>query len=248
MTDWDGLLGTTAPVRLGGALMRMVESQEVVATRSLVGSMAEQQILEDLLERSKPPVPPDARNLHYLLAAPFRYPPLPHGSRFGPRYAPGIFYGARKLSTLLHEAAYYRFVFREGMSMPPDRPIITQHVVFSVNSRGQGHPLQDHPFDQYRDHIRSPDDYRATQRLGEAMRRRGIERFEYPSAREPQGGLNVGLFTPRALASRKPRIQGTWLCEVDAESVVMSQVGEGSVCRLPRADFLLNGELPRPAA
>ena len=60
---------------------------------------------------------------HYLLATPFRYPPLPYGSRFGSRFEPSLFYGARSASTALAESAYYRFVFWSGMATPPPAPL-----------------------------------------------------------------------------------------------------------------------------
>jgi hypothetical protein len=50
-----------------------VEAQHVVSTMRLVDSAAEQDLLEQLLEGSKPALPPAARPLHYLLATPFRY-------------------------------------------------------------------------------------------------------------------------------------------------------------------------------
>jgi hypothetical protein len=42
-----------------------------------------------------------------------------HGSRFGTRSAPSLFYGALKTATVLAEAAYYRFLFWYGMVTPP---------------------------------------------------------------------------------------------------------------------------------
>ena len=39
----------------------------------LVDTLAEQALLEDLIESSKPPVPVECRHLHYLLSTPFRY-------------------------------------------------------------------------------------------------------------------------------------------------------------------------------
>ena len=63
--------------RSHGRLLRLVESQEQVATNSLVRTLAEQALLEDLIEASKPPLPATGHGLHYLLATPFRYPPLP---------------------------------------------------------------------------------------------------------------------------------------------------------------------------
>ena len=58
---------------------RVVEAQHRASTMRLVDTLAEQRALEDLLEASKPPVPAEARHLHYLLATPFRYR-SPHGS------------------------------------------------------------------------------------------------------------------------------------------------------------------------
>ncbi len=52
---------------LQGRLVRLVESQEQVATLQLVDTLEEQALLEELLESSKPPVPADAEPLHYLL-------------------------------------------------------------------------------------------------------------------------------------------------------------------------------------
>ena len=63
----------TADLRMPA--FRMVETQYVAATMRLVDSADEQQMLEEMLENSKPPLPPQASGLHYLLAAPFRYVP-----------------------------------------------------------------------------------------------------------------------------------------------------------------------------
>ena len=52
---------------------RMVETQHIAATMRLVDTAAEQDLLEQMLDASKPPLPPEAQGIHYLLAAPFRY-------------------------------------------------------------------------------------------------------------------------------------------------------------------------------
>ena len=59
--------------RCGG----VVEAQHRNATRRLVDSDAEQELLESLIDRVKPPVPAGAefQGLHYLLLTPFRHPP-----------------------------------------------------------------------------------------------------------------------------------------------------------------------------
>ena len=60
---------------LDGSALRLVESQEQIATIALVGSLAEQAVLETC-SRPKPPLRSRRAGLHYLLATPFRYPPL----------------------------------------------------------------------------------------------------------------------------------------------------------------------------
>ena len=117
MTDiWAACSARAVPVKLGGTVYRLVESQEQVATNSLVRTLAEQALLEDLIESSKPALPAPAAGLHYLLATPFRYPPLPYGSRFGSRFEPSLFYGARSASTALAESCVLplRFLVRHG--------------------------------------------------------------------------------------------------------------------------------------
>ena len=62
---------------------RAVEGQHVVSTlRLAAGDPRRQDLLERILEESKPPLPEGAGGLHYLLSTPFRYPPAGAGSRF----------------------------------------------------------------------------------------------------------------------------------------------------------------------
>ena len=69
--------------RLSGACWRVVESQHRVSTMKLVDTLEEQELLEVLIEETKPQVPPECRRLHYLLFTPFLYgAPYPAGSRF----------------------------------------------------------------------------------------------------------------------------------------------------------------------
>ena len=65
----------------------------------LVDDAAQQDVLEMLLEGSKPPLPSSASRLHYLLATPFRYDPRRGGSRFRGATDPGVFYGAQRVRT-----------------------------------------------------------------------------------------------------------------------------------------------------
>jgi len=235
---------------LAGELLRIVESQQQVATLSLVDDLAEQALLEELLEQAKPSLAPGSEGLHYLLATPFRYPPLRHGSRFGRRFEPSLFYGSRRLDTLLAEAAFYRFVFWTGMATPPPGGRLrTQHSIFRARFRGeQGVRLQHPPCAGHEAVLRDPADYGPTQRLGSALRGAGVDAFEFVSARDGRRGINVALFRPAALVSRKPLGLSRWLCETTAEQVAFAPEAAPELHRFPLTQFLVDGALPRPAA
>ena len=78
-----------------------MESQHRVSTMKLVDTLDEQELLEILVDGTKPQVPPDCRHLHYLLFTPFRYgAPYPAGSRFRRAgLTPGVFYGSQDAPT-----------------------------------------------------------------------------------------------------------------------------------------------------
>lgn len=248
MIDWDACLAGTPPVRLAGTLLRLVESQEQVATHQLVRSLERQALLEEMLDATKPALRRGSGSLHYLLATPFRYPPLKHGSRFGRRSEPSLGYGSLQTATVLAEAAYYRFVFWHGMSRPPAGKLDTQHTLFGAAYRSeQGLQLQASPFEAYRAELASPSDYHASQALGTAMRAAGIEAFEFVSARDPAGGINVALFTPGAFARKAPVSQDAWLCELTGGHVRFRAARGRELHEFPLAVFQVNGTLPWPA-
>ncbi|MBI4755700.1 MAG: RES family NAD+ phosphorylase [Betaproteobacteria bacterium] len=276
MSDIWAACGAQAPrVTLQCTVLRLVESQEQIATRRLVRHLDEQALLEELLETVKPPLPAPGRpkpggapsggsaawgptpaapaaaaaaGLHYLLYTPFRYPPLRHGSRFGRRFEPSLFYGALEPDTVLAESAYYRFVFWEGMETPPATTLRTEHTLFGAACRSR-HALRLHepPFDAWREALVSRTDYRATQQLGSALREAGIEAIEYVSARDPAGGIAVALFTPGALAAKRPVFSQQWLGETDGAQVRFFCPEERTVVRFGRGDFEVAGALPLPA-
>lgn len=248
MVDWEARLAAARPGRLAGTLLRLVESQEQVATHQLVRSLERQALLEDMLEATKPPWRKGSERLHYLLATPFRYPPLQHGSRFGTRSEPSLFYGSQETRTVLAEAAYYRFVFWHGMRQPPAGKLDTQHTLFGAAYRTeQGLRLQAPPFAAHRAALASATDYRASQALGSVMRAAGIEAFEFVSARDPQGGINVALFTPAAFAANEPTSQEAWLCELAGDRVRFRAARSRDIHEFPNTMFQVAGRLPWPA-
>jgi hypothetical protein len=248
MDIWASCKDAVVPKLLQGELIRIVENQEQVATNGLVDSLEEQALLEQLLEASKPPTPPDTAGLHYLLATPFRYPPLRYGSRFGVRQEPSLFYGSKELKAALAETAYYRFVFWSGMEEPPPSGSLTTELTtfgaFYLVTRGVS--LYEEPFLQFEEQLMNPTTYSETQEFGRNMREYGIEGFEYRSARDPDGGINVALYYAKAFPHAKPTCQELWMCSVNEEKVSFYNKGYGTR-RYERELFLVNDELPAPA-
>ena len=245
---WTQCAGASNIRPLQRAPWRVVEAQHRISTRKLVDSLEEQAVLEQLLETSKPPERIE-RRLHVLLSTPFRYPPLRHGSRFGARHEPGIWYGSESRRTLLAEAAYYRFVFLDGTRTDLGA-VTTTHTVFRVSMRtARGVDLTAPPFDRYRAAIASAADYTATQALGAAMRAAGVDAFRYPSARDPERGVNAAAFSSRAFGTAVPRNLETWHCTARRERVefVRHDYFTSLAFAFPRDVFLLDGRLPAPA-
>lgn len=236
------------PSALGGEVFRIVESQEKVATNELVETLEEQALLEEMLDATKPPIPNAAQDLAYLLFTPFRYPPLKYGSRFGRRFEPSLFYGARSIETALAETAYYRLRFWFDMSVAPAaKKLKTQHTAFTVGIKTKyGLQLQNPPFEKYAASLLDKSSYTATQALGAQMREKGIVAFEYLSARDINKGINVALFSPAAFKEKKARSIINVLCSTHANGVEF--MDENShVYQYDYRDFLDNGNFPHPA-
>jgi len=245
---WRRILAHAEVVPLLGTLKRLVENQEQKVTLRLTDSLAEHDVLEQMLEDSKPDpgMHPRLAKLDYLLRAPWRYPPLPWGSRFGRRFEPSLFYGALAKAALFAEAAYYRFVFLAGMATPFSDRVISQFTVFeAMYSTRSGLDLSQPPFAEHEKVLRHPADYEPCQVLGSLLREEGIEAMLYLSARTHDDSLNVALYTPDALRSRKHRNPRPGICE-SAHERVSFRFGD-ELFEFPREAFLVDGRIPVPA-
>lgn len=248
-------------IRLLGRLYRIIESQEEVATRGLVDSLQKQEVLENLLEQSKPARLPGSEDLHYLLATPFRYPPLPWGSRFGGVAESGIFYGSKTIDTVLAETAYYRLLFISDMAHPPPNPVTSFHQVFSAKyCADPGVRLQSTEWQDYWPQLTHAAEYRFCQLLGTQAREVGIQGFETPSARALSAGVaelptagaegvNIALFDPQALLRRPPTMEAEVTAESSSEGVAfLVKTGSGVQSRnFSRDLFEASGQIPQPA-
>ncbi|AHE66755.1 RES family NAD+ phosphorylase [Legionella oakridgensis] len=245
---WLDVGGKQAIKPMMASIFRFVESQEQVATLSLVNNVYEQGVLEELLESTKSHLPDEMDSLHYLLKTPFRYPPLKHGSRFGTIFEQGIFYGSLTISTALAETAYYRFVYMLGPEVPFQAVISSEYSSFSVSVKSEsGIFLDEPPFTPYESILTSPTSYTETQRLGSDMRQNGVEMFRYISARDKHKGRNVALFTPKAFHSNKPSKLTTWLCQTTVEAVGFFSKENDERIMYMQKDFWVDGEFPSPA-
>jgi hypothetical protein len=208
LTTWTPRALASEAHRYAHELWRVVEAQHIASTMRLVDASAEQQLLEAVLEQSKPKLPADAEELHYLLATPFRYRPRT-GSRFRAPFEAGIWYGAEVLRTSLAEKSYWRLRFLLDSPATPDlKPV--PHTAFQASAQGRALDLTQPPFARDRAQWTNRTSYAATQALAASAREAKVEMIRYESARDPERAACVALLTPRAFARNRPRRPETW--------------------------------------
>ena len=207
----------------------MVEAQHVVSTAKLVDTRDEQELLEEIIETSKPPVPPEAAGLDFLLFSPFRYDTRPpDGSRFRSVTDPGVFYAAETVRTAAAEVAYWRWRFlqdSEGLVRLHPCPFTAFRVPIATNAVDLRVP----PFDRDASAWTHPSDYSATQNFGRAARSAGVGAIVYLSVRDTESHSCTAVLTPLAFAARKPdNATQTWLLAISTEEAIwMRQGGDG---------------------
>jgi hypothetical protein len=207
---------------------RLVEAQHRVSTLKLADTLAEQALLEELIEETKPPVPPECRHLDYLLATPFRYGTYPNGSRF--RRAgrtPGVFYAAERAVTAVAETVFHRLLFFAESPATPWPTGAAEFTAFSAQVHtGLCLDLGKRPFSADRAAWTHPTDHAACQAIADGARDGGIEVIRYESARDPDHGANLALLTCRAFARPRPIERRTW-------RVRLSPSGAQAICEFP---------------
>lgn len=202
-------------------LWRGVEAQHRVATMRLVDNTAEQELLEQLLEASKPPLPRESQGLHYLIATPFRYT-SPHPSRFRPASEPGIWYGAEEAQTVAAELAYWRWKFLVESDGLRAAQLVTEHTFFQAQFKGVELDLTAPPWASLRDLLRDGDDYSTCHALARQVRERSspaIAALHYESARR-EGGLCQAVLVARSLSLPALHLQQTWVCKTTRRLVM----------------------------
>lgn len=189
---------------------RVVEAQHRISTNRLTGSLADQKRLEELADTAKPDLPRAARDIHYLLASPFRYGHAV-ASRFRRAHErPGIFYASEREITAITETAYWRlrFISRSPGFLPGNRT--SEHLSFSVPlAVARIVDLTRAPFDACAADWTDSVDYTACQTLAATARDAGAQAIRVRSARDLDG-INVALFDPRCFAKSEPSHGRNW--------------------------------------
>ena len=203
-----------------GSVWRMVEAQHIASTMKIVDSQAEQDLLETLLEGSKPAPPASAEVLDYLLATPFRYNPLRSGSRFRSLIDPGVFYGAESVRTASAELGYWRWKFlKDAVDLEKLEPVA--HTAFRAEVSTLAVDLRQPPFSTDAAAWQHPTDYSATQAFARVAREANLGGIVYQSVRDPHPAWCMALLTPQAFAKPKPHpATQTWWLAVHQEQVI----------------------------
>jgi hypothetical protein len=234
---------------LEGTCWRLVEAQHRYSTLKLVDSVAEQDVLERLVDDTKPPVPPECRGLDWLLATPFRYgAPYPRGSRFRRAgMTEGVFYGSEEPTTAVAEMAFYRLLFFAESPATPWPQNAAQYTAFSVlYATRKAIDLTRRKYDVDRSLWMHVTDYQHCQAFADAARAAKLEVIRYASVRDPVGGMNLALLTCSAFAKREPSSRRqTW-------RIQLNDAGAHAICEAPSASVTFDRDCfaadPRIAA
>lgn len=212
-----------------GKYWRLVEAQHQVSTMKLVDTVEEQSLLEDILETSKRPFPPECAGLDYLLATPFRYgAAYPYGSRFRRAgFTEGVYYAAARVETALAEMAFYRLLF---YAESPGTPLPANPAEYSAFAASVA---TDAALDLTKPELSRNEalwtdltNYEPCQALAEQAREAKVEAILYRSVRDPAGGLNIAILSPRAFAAKMPVERMSW-------RIHLSKTGVQALCEFP---------------
>lgn len=230
---WTPLVVSSEAREWRGSIWRIVEAQHIASTMKIVDNSAEQDLLESLLETSKPALPKAAEQLDYLLATPFRYDPLRTGSRFRSVTDPGVFYGAASVRTACAELGYWRWRFlKDAIDLDKLEPVA--HTAFQAEITTLTVDLREPPLNKDAASWLHPTDYAATQAFARVAREADIGAIVYQSVRDPEPSWCMAVLTPRAFSNWKPDpSMQTWWIAVHREEVIWRRDHESLIFSTP---------------
>lgn len=233
-TTWTPLAVSSEARPWAGSAWRIVEAQHIASTMKIVDDAFEQDLLESLLEGSKPHPPQATAELDYLLATPFRYDPRRGGSRFRAITDPGVFYGAHTVRTACAELGYWRWRFlKDAVELERLEPVA--HTAFRAEIKATAVDLRLPPFDIDAARWMHPADYGPTQAFARVAREAQIGSIVYRSVRDPDPSWCIALLTPQAFASHAPDpMTQTWWIAVQQDAVVWRREHESLIFSMTR--------------
>lgn len=216
---WSASWLETGVAFMSMSVWRGVEAQHIVSTMRLVDTAEEQQVLEQLLELSKPPLPQMKSPKHYLLSTPFRYRPQ-HQSRFRRAGTLGVWYGAEELYGACAEVAYWRHRFILDSAALVHTELLTEHTFFQAEVKGKGVDLMSLPWVEARAAWTHGSDYAQTHAVADAAKDAGVQWICYESVRAPSERC-AAVLDVEALEMLQATPLQTWHCKAAREAVSM---------------------------
>ena len=173
----------------------------------LVDNLDEQDLLEQLLEETKPSVPPECSQLHYLLFTPFRYSPTTDSeSRFRRKgQEEGVFYSAFEVETAVAEMAFYRMLFfteSPATELPDNAHQFTAFTISIKTTRALD--LTSPPLSAGIALWTDKQNYGPCLQLADNARAADIDSIISQSVRDTRQGKNVSILRCRAFAAISP--------------------------------------------
>jgi len=202
-----------------GTCWRLVEAQHRVSTLKLVDNLDEQALLEDIIEETKPNIPPECQHLDYLFATPFRYgAPYPYGSRFRRAgHTPGVYYASETAPTALAEMVFYRFLFYAESPQTPWPDNAAEYTAIAARIQtSSGLDLTEPPLSDDAAAWAHKTDYSACQALADTARNTKLQALRYRSVRDPKGGANLAVLDCKAFEVAQPVDRRNWRIRIGA--------------------------------
>jgi hypothetical protein len=230
-STWTPAALSSEAQTLSGTCWRLVEAQHHVSTLKVVDTVEEQGVLEDLLQKTKPSLPPECEHLHYLLSTPFRYGAVyPTGSRFRrPGLTEGVFYAAEEPHTAVAEIVFYRLLFYAESPDTPWPPNAAEYTAFSAAySTNKGIDLTKGKLQRDNALWMDLTNYGPCQGLSDTARSANIGIIRYMSVRDPRQGFNLALLKCQVFTKSKPVSEQTW-------HIRLSDAGGQAICESPKS-------------
>lgn len=198
----------------------------------MTDTLAEQELLEAVLEETKPAMPEACKGLDYLLATPLRYRPYPHGSRFRrARLTPGVWYGAEKPATAMAEMVFYRLLFYAESPDTPFPDTAAELTAFAVELETRlSLDLTAGTLAADAELWENLESYDACQNLAENARAIDVDLIRYKSVRDPEQDVNVAVLSCRTFSEPAPVERQTWRLR-------FSKYGAQAICEHPRSSL-----------